>query len=133
VSNNHGFTSLQSKFNKITINKSNKNDILELIGPPSTISKFDNNKWFYIQRNKKNQSLFKLGIKKIDINNILIVQFNNMAILSNKKILNIDDMNQVKHSEEITEKDFTQDDILYKIFSSLREKINAPIRNRSKK
>ena len=52
VSNNHGSISLQSKFEKITINKSNKNDILKIIGPPSTTSEFDENKWFYIQTKK---------------------------------------------------------------------------------
>ena len=57
VSNNHGFISLQTKFEKITVNKTNKNDILNIIGPPSSVSSFDNNKWFYIQRMKTNQSI----------------------------------------------------------------------------
>tara|TARA_B100001029_G_C14701279_1_gene255025 strand:+ start:57 stop:497 length:441 start_codon:yes stop_codon:yes gene_type:complete len=133
VSNNHGFVSLQSKYEKITINKTNKNDILKIVGPPSSISNFDKNKWFYIQRNKRNQSLFKLGIKKIDVNNILIVKFNNRGILEDKKIMNINDMNDIKYAESITEKEFKQNDMLYKIFSSLREKINAPVRNRQNK
>ena len=132
VSINHGFLSLQSKYEKITVNKSNKNDILNNIGPPSSISSFDENKWFYIQRIKTNQSLFKLGIKKIEKNDILIVKFNNKGILSNKKILNINDMNDVKFSKDITEKEFKQNDLLFKVFSSIREKANAPTRNRSK-
>ena len=132
LSNNHGFISLQSKFEKIIINKTNKNDILNIIGPPSSVSSFDENKWFYIQRIKKNQSLLKLGVKKIDKNNILVVRFNNKGILSNKKILNISDMNDIKFSKDITEKEFKQNDLLFKVFSSLREKANAPTRNRSK-
>tara|TARA_B100001175_G_scaffold301743_1_gene295135 strand:+ start:5620 stop:6087 length:468 start_codon:yes stop_codon:yes gene_type:complete len=132
VSNNHGFISLNSKYEKISINKTNKNDILKIIGPPSSISEFDKNKWFYIQRIKTNQSIFKLGIKKIDKNNILIVKFNNKGILEEKKILNVEDMNSIKFSKDITEKEFKQDDVLYKILSSIREKANAPTRNRSK-
>ena len=132
VSNNHGFISLESKLEKISINKTNKNDILNIIGPPSSVSSFDNNKWFYIQRIKTNQSLFKLGIQKIEKNKILIVKFNNKGILSNKKILNIKDMNDIKFSKDITEKEFKQNDLLFKVFSSLREKANAPTRNRSK-
>ena len=133
VSNNHGFISLQTKFEKITVNKTNKNDIINIIGPPSSISSFDNNKWFYIQRIKTNQSLFKLGIKKIEKNNILVVKFNNRGILNDKKILNINDMNDIKFSKDITEKEFKQNDMLFKIFSSIREKANAPARNKSKK
>ena len=132
VSHNHGFISLQEKFEKITINQTNKNDILKVIGPPSSISNFDNNKWFYIQRNKTNQSLLKLGIKKIDKNNILIVEFNNKGILSDKKILNLDNMNDIKLVKEVTEKDFKKNDAMYKIFSSVREKINAPSKKRVK-
>ena len=132
VSNNHGFISLQEKFEKITINQTNKNDILSIIGPPSSVSNFDKNKWFYIQRLKTNQSLFKLGIKKIDKNNILIVKFNNKGILMAKKILNINDMKDIEYVKDITEKEFKQNDILFKIFSSIREKANAPSRNRVK-
>ena len=132
VSNNHGFMSLQSKYEKITINKTNKNDVIKIIGPPSSISNFDKNKWFYIQRIKTNQSLFKLGIKKIDENNILIVNFNNKGILADKKILNLNDMNDVKYVIYLTEKEYKQNNVLYKILSSLREKANAPSRNRAK-
>ena len=132
VANNHGFISLESKFKKISINKTNKNDILNIIGPPSSISNFDKNKWFYVQRIKTNQSLFKLGIKKIDKNNLLVIQFNNKGLLQNKKIYNLKDMNDIKYVKNITEKEFKQNDLLFKIFSSLREKVNAPSKNRSK-
>jgi len=132
VSNNHGFISLQTKFEKITVNKTNKNDILNIIGPASSVSSFDNNKWFYIQRMKTNQSLFKLGVKKINKNNILIVKFDNKGILNYKKILNVNDMNDIKYTKDITEKEFKQNDLLFKIFTSIREKANAPTRNRSK-
>ena len=133
VSNNHGSISLQSKFEKITINKSNKNDILKIIGPPSTTSEFDENKWFYIQTKKENQSLLKLGIKKIEKNNILIIVFNNKGILEDKKILNLKDMNDIKYVKNITEKQYKQNNTIYNILSTLRQKANAPLRNRSKK
>ena len=132
VSNNHGYTSLQDKFDKISINKTNKNDILNIIGPPSSISNFNNDKWFYIERMKKNQSLFKLGIKKIQKNDILIVQFNNKGILEYKKILKLNDMNNIKFAKDITEKEYKQNNTLFKILSSLREKANASVKNRSK-
>tara|TARA_Y100001970_G_scaffold293123_1_gene437908 strand:- start:1075 stop:1542 length:468 start_codon:yes stop_codon:yes gene_type:complete len=133
VSNNHGFNSLHTKYEKIIINKTNKNDIIDIIGPPSSISEFDNNKWLYIERKKVNQSIFKLGIKKIDKNNILIVQFSNIGILKNKKLLNLNDMNDVKYVKKITEKEFSQNTVMTGLLSSLREKINAPARNRGKK
>ena len=56
LSNNHGLISLQAKYDKIIINKTNKNDILKIIGPPSSISNFDKSRWFYIET-KKNKSI----------------------------------------------------------------------------
>ena len=73
VSKNHGISSLDKKYNKITIKESNKNDIIELIGPPSVISMFDENTWFYIERKKTNQSLSSLGKKKIQENQEYLV------------------------------------------------------------
>ena len=64
VSNFHGSKQLETKFNIIKVNKTNKNDLVKLIGPPSSVSDFDNNKWFYIERLKTNQSLIKLGNQK---------------------------------------------------------------------
>tara|TARA_B100000035_G_C20639638_1_gene396043 strand:+ start:67 stop:522 length:456 start_codon:yes stop_codon:yes gene_type:complete len=132
VSKNHGFISLESKFEKIEINKTNKNDLVKVIGHPSSISEFDKNTWFYIERKKTNQSLFKLGIKKISKNNILIVKFNNKGLVKNKKLIDLNNMNDVKYVKKTTQKEFEQDNTIYNIFSSMREKINAPARNRNK-
>ena len=132
LSNFHGSKSLEKKFSSIEKNKTNKNDLVKIIGQPSTISDFNTNKWFYIERLKKNQSLLKLGRQKIKKNNILIVEFDNKGILKTKKLLNLNDMKNIKYLEEITEKEFEQDNIIYNVFTSLREKINAPARNRTK-
>ena len=132
VSKNHGFISLESKFEKIEINKTNKNDLVKAVGHPSSISGFDKNTWFYIERKKTNQSLFKLGIKKISKNNVLIVEFNNKGLVKKKKLIDLNNMNDVKYVKKITQKEFEQDNTIYNIFSSMREKINAPARNRNK-
>ncbi len=130
VSKLHGFRLIENKYEKIEINKNNKNDVRKLIGPPSTISNFDINKWFYIEREKTNQSIVKLGVQKINKNNVLVLKFNNMGILEKKEILKLEDMNEVLLVKNVTKKKFRQDNFLYNIFSSLREKINAPTRNR---
>ena len=132
LSNFHGSKSLEKKFSSIEKNKTNKNDLVKIIGQPSTISDFNTNKWFYIERLKKNQSLLKLGRQKIKKNNILIVEFDNKGILTTKKLLSLNDMKDIKYLEEITEKEFKQDNIIYNVFTSLREKINAPARKRTK-
>ena len=133
VVKHHGVSFLEKKQKSLTVNKSNKNDIIEVIGHPSSISKFNSNKWFYIERKQTNQSLFKLGIKKISKNNILVIEFNNKGLVKNKKLVNLNDMNDLIYVKKITTKEFEQDNTIYNIFSSLREKVNAPARNRTNK
>ena len=132
VSNYHGIKQLESKFDKIKVDSSNKNDLLKIIGPPSSISDFNKNKWFYIERLKTNQSIVKLGTQKIKKNNVLIVELDNKGILKSKKLLNLNDMKDIKYIEEVTQKEFKNENLFYNIFSSFREKINAPAKNRSK-
>ena len=130
VSNYHGSKLLDSKYDIIEVNVTNKNDLTKIIGPPSTISDFNENLWFYFERLKTNQSLVKLGAQKIKKNNILIIELNNKGILKSKRILNLDDMNDVEYIKTVTTKEFKNDNLIYGVFSSLREKINAPLRNR---
>ena len=131
VSNLHGSRFIDTKYDSIVLNKTNKNDIRKLIGPPSSISEFTGN-WFYIERKKTNQQILKLGKKKISKNNVLLLKFDNMGLVVSKEIIDIDDMNEIKIAEKKTTKKFKQDNTIYNIFSTLREKINAPTRNRKK-
>ena len=130
VTNYHGTKSLEKKFDKITVNKTNKNDLIKIIGQPSSISDFNKNRWFYFERFKTNQSLFKLGVQKIKKNNVLILELNNAGILKSKQIKDINDMNELDFANKTTNKDFKNTSVIYGVFSSLREKINAPVRNK---
>ena len=130
VSNYHGVKLLDAKFDKIKLNITNKNDLYKIIGPPSFKSEFNENKWFYVERLKTNQSLFKFGQQKIKKNNVLIVEISNEGLLISKKILNLNNMNDVKYLKTQTNKEFQNKSVLYDVFSSLREKINAPIRSK---
>ena len=124
VSNTHGFRFLEIKSDKILVNKTNKNDVKKLVGPPSSVSNFDDI-WLYIERIKTNQSIYKLGKKKILKNNILILEFNSMGLVSSKKFLKLEDMNDIKIAEKMTYKKFKNENKLYDILSTLRNKLNA--------
>ncbi len=133
VKNNHGVLSLESKFNKIHLNKSNSNDIIDIFGPPSTKSTFDNKVWIYIERKKTNRSIFKLGNQKIEKNNVVVLEINSKGILSKKDIYNVDNMNKYKFSKKSTQKKYQKDSYIYGVLSSLRDKIDAPIKRKKSK
>ena len=133
VVKNHGIAGLENKTTEILVSKTNKNDALNILGPPSTKSSFDDNVWLYLERKKVNQSIFKLGKRRIEKNNVLVLKFNNFGLLENKNFYDIEKMNDIKFSEEITESGYSKNSFVYSFLTSLREKINSPVKNRVNK
>ena len=113
VVKNHGISLIDEKSKKLIINQSNKNDILKIMGPPSTMSEFNENIWIYIERKKTSTSIFKLGNRKLVKNNILIVELNGFGILEDKKMLNIQDMNKINFEKQITSSGYTKNSYMY--------------------
>ena len=133
VVNTHGTSALELKSNKILLKTSNKNDVINILGKPSTISLFDKNSWFYIERETVNQSVFKLGKSKIVKNNVLEVVFDNYGIVISKNNYDLNNMNELKIVKSITTKKYDTKSKFGKIITSLEQKINAPKINRKNK
>ena len=123
----HGTNQIDIKSKKLFINKTNKNDIMELLGPPSVISTFDNNTWIYLERKEVSSTIFKLGNKKLIKNNVLVVKLNNSGILENKDFFDLNKMNSLDFNENITLSKYQKDSFVYNLLTSLREKINNPV------
>jgi len=133
VVKNHGVPSLEKKNSLLINNKTNKNDIIKILGSPSTTSKFDNNVWIYIERKQTQSELKNLGKMKIYENNVLVLEIDEYGILKKKDYYNQEDMKNIKISKDITGKNFKKNSFLYTFFSSLRQKINDPLGVRAKK
>ena len=133
VSKNHGTPFLEKKQTMLIVNKTNKNDIREILGSPSTISKFDNDIWIYIESKKSQSELKNLGKMQIYNNNVLVLEINDYGILEKKDFYNKDDMNKLKTSQNITEKELKKNSFIYNFMSSLRQKVNDPLGVRAKK
>ena len=126
ASNIYGISALESKSKKIIINKSNKNDVKIFLGNPSVKSNFNENLWIYIETKKTNQSIFKLGKKKIEKNNVLVIFLNELGIVSKKEFYDINNLNKLNFSKKTTANIYEKDTYLYNLLTSLRNKINAP-------
>tara|TARA_B100000787_G_scaffold140671_1_gene109690 strand:- start:323 stop:787 length:465 start_codon:yes stop_codon:yes gene_type:complete len=133
VENTHGVHFLDKKQKKLTINKSNKNDIMALLGYPSTKSTFDNDIWIYIERRTNHSSLIKLGKEKIVVNNVLLLEINAMGLLKKKKFLDLKNTNNIKFSENTTTSNYNKNSFIYDFLSSMRQKINDPLGKRKRK
>ena len=123
----HGVNNLENKQSKLKINYSNKNDIIELIGPPSTKSTFDNDIYIYIERKTSGTKLTTLGKKKLITNNVLILEINSNGILISKKFYDKNDMQNIDFDQDITTVNKSQKSFIYNFLYSVRQKINDPL------
>ena len=123
----HGVHNLEKKQSKLKINETNKNDIIKLIGPPSSKSTFDNDVFIYIETKKSGTKITNLGKRKLLVNNVLILEIDSRGLLLNKKFYNKDDMNKIKFDKEITSNTYTKRSFIYNFMYSLRQKIDDPL------
>ena len=129
----HGVHFLEKKHEKLAINSSNKNDVLKLLGEPSTKSTFDNDVWIYIERKISTGKIYYLGKEKLLVNNVLVVELNNMGLVASKKLYKKEDMNNLLFTENTTDPKYRKRSFVYDFLSSMRQKINDPLGKRKNK
>ena len=128
----HGVRNLEKKQLNLVINETNKNDIKEILGPPSSTSTFDNDLWIFIEREITHERLLKLGKEKLVKNNVLFLEINSKGILIKKNFFDINEMNEAEISSLSTEAKYTKKSFIYDFLSSMRQKINDPLGKRKK-
>ena len=128
----HGVNLLEKKQEKLFVKKSNKNDIIKLLGPASTKSTFDNDVWIYIERKTTTNKLFKLAKEKILVNNVLVLEIDNYGLLAKKDFYNLNNMNDLDFSKNETELKYSKRSFVYDFLYSMKQKINDPLGKRKK-
>ncbi len=133
IVNSHGVHYLDKKQKELIVQFSNKNDIIQLLGPPATKSKFNNDLWIYIERKKTRTTLLKFGKKKIFANNVLLLEIDNKGLLAKKDFFDINDMKKINFSDGKTENTESKKSFVYDFLSSMRQRMNDPLGVRKKK
>ena len=123
ASNTHGILFLENRTNKLIINKTNKNDVINIIGQPHTKSIDNDNEWIYIERIFNKGEYHKLGQHILKSNNVLFLEFNKYGILKNKKLFKKEDLKKLSFSKSTTENDLSKRSFVEKLFSSLKAKM----------
>jgi outer membrane protein assembly factor BamE (lipoprotein component of BamABCDE complex) len=121
--NLHGINYLENRKNILTVNKSNKNDVVKLLGNPHSKSINNENRWFYFERMISKGELHKLGRNILKKNNILEIEFDKYDVIVSKKIYTKDDMKKIKVSKKKTENTVSEKSFLNSFLSSLKQKM----------
>ena len=121
----HGIAYLEKREKLIVVNKSNKNDAINVLGHPATKGMTDDNLWIYIERTKTRGKLFKLGRSYLKKNNVLILEFDKYGVLSKKEFYDKEKMKKINFAKAITENDIRKENFIYSFLSSVRQKMEA--------
>ena len=119
----HGINFLKNRSEKISLNKSNKNDVIKVLGNPHTKSIDDENLWFYFDRKIASGKLVNFGDMKLLENNVLILNFDKYGIVIKKEFFSKEDMKKIKYSEMKTENPVSQDSFVTSFLQSVRQKM----------
>ena len=119
----HGIAYLDKREKLIIINKSNKNDTVNILGQPSTKGMTNDNLWIYIERTITRGKLLKFGRNYIKKNNVLVLEFDKYGILKKKEFYDKEKMKKVDFAKNITENDIRKENFIHSFLSSIRQKM----------
>ena len=125
VIKSHGISYLEKREKLIFINKTNKNDVINIFGQPSTKGMTDDNLWIYIERTITRGKLLKLGRNYLKKNNVLVLEFNKYGVLVKKEFYDKNNMKKIAFAKDITENEIKKENFIYSFLSSVREKMEA--------
>ena len=120
---NHGILFLENRADKLVLKKTNKNDVIKILGNPHSKSIDNNDRWLYLERVLTKGEFHKLGQNILLDNNVLVLDFDKFGILSNKKLLTKEDKEDIKFSELKTENRLTKKSFVESFLSSIKSKM----------
>ena len=125
VINTHGVAYLENREKLLTINKSNKNDVIQIFGQPATKGMNDDSLWIYIERTRTRGKLLKLGRSYLKKNNVLILEFSKLGVLTKKEFYDKEKMNKIKFPKNFTQNDLKKENFIYSFLTSVRQKMQV--------
>lgn len=120
---NHGILFIENRAKSLVIQKSNKNDVLKVLGNPHSKSINNEDRWIYFERVLSKGEFHKLGQNILKKNNILVLDFDKFGVLKNKKLLNITDKQKLEFSKKSTENNLTKKSFVENLLQSVKSKM----------
>jgi outer membrane protein assembly factor BamE (lipoprotein component of BamABCDE complex) len=120
IVNVHGVYNLKEKVNSLKVKTSNKNDVRNLIGVSLIKDINSENIWSYFE---VRETVSKLGKRKILINDMAILSFDNKGILTKIVFRDKDQINKIKFNDEYTTTSGVKDTLMKNVFNSTRKRM----------
>ena len=122
---NHGILFLDNRSEKLAINKSNKNDVIKILGQPHAKTFDEEDLWIYIERTLTKGKYHKLGRHELKTNNTLVLNFDKYGILKSKDFYDKNNINKIQFSKKTTENNLSKRSFVESFLQSVKEKMHG--------
>ena len=119
----HGIIYLENRSKALSVNKSNKNDVIKIMGQPQIKSFDDDNMWIYAERVLSKGKFHKLGKNVLKENNVLALKFDKYGILIDKQFFDKSEINKISFSKKKTDNNITEKSFVSSFLESIRQKM----------
>lgn len=99
IVDNLGNRTLKENVEQIQVGRSNKTDVVRLLGSPSNIAAFDENTWYYISQRQVQLAFLR---PRITDQNVLLVRFDGGGIVREVKELGMQDAQSSTYVDRVT-------------------------------
>ena len=120
---NHGILFLDNRSDKLTVKKSNKNDVIKILGQPHIKTFNEDDVWIYIERTLSKGKYHQLGRHTLKTNNTLILNFDKYGVLQSKEFYDKDKINDIKFSKKTTKNDLKKKSFVQDFLQSVKKKM----------
>ena len=119
----HGINFLENRSKNIYPEKTNKNDVINLLGNPHTKSIDDDNLWFYFDRKLSGGSIVNFGDMELLENNVLVLNFDKYGVVKKKEFYSKEDMKKIRYSEMKTQNPVSKQSFVSSFLQSVKQKM----------
>ncbi len=114
--NTHGQVLRESDINQLQVGHHNKHDVQRLLGSPSTIGTFDDDRWYYMSQTVMSKPLEPHILQN---RKILIIDFNEEGVIADMTQKNETDANDINPAERKTPTQGQSLGIIDQVFENL--------------
>ena len=126
----NGVVNLKNKYNSISNEISNKNDVINIFGQTLLKEYPDESVWVYTETEKINNFFFK---KKNIINNVMVLEFDNKGILISKNLIDYKNFKDRDFEKNMTKSFALNENLSKKFFASMRKRFNNKLESQASK
>jgi len=119
IDNIHGVSNLKNKSKLLKIDKSNKNDIIQLLGP-APIKNEKEKKWSYFE---VRETISKFGKKEIYVNDYIEIYYNKYGLITKLDLYDLQSMQKINFTENTTKSLGVKDTLTKNLLNSTRKRM----------